>query len=148
MSFDHYQQSGAPQLLPLIGEYLAQLLDSQNSIRNASPTQELLIGIVGGDEWTAIRMSEVLAGMVGYLSGKLRDYRGNWCDPEELRDAHSYGAYALALSGGGDGNGPRARISFTPSTQASTLIDRQARSLIEASMARHAACAPHAAAEC
>ena len=139
MSFDHYQQSGAPQLLPLIGEYLAQLLDSQNSIRNASPTQELLIGIVGGDEWTAIRMSEVLAGMVGYLSGKLRDYRGNFgCDPEELRGCAQLWCICVgALSGGGDGNGPRARISFTPSTQASTLIDRQARSLIEASMARH-----------
>lgn len=134
-TFDHYQHSGAPQLLPLIGEYLKQLLvalgASRGGQRGTPGGGGATSDVMGGADWTSMRMTEVLAGIVGYLSGKLRDYRGNFgCDPDELRACAQLwcaSLQALGDPGGGQSLTPRGGLE----------IDQQARSLIEASMARH-----------
>ena len=102
--FDHYQQSGAPQLVPLISDALDLLLGRLSA--SAGNEAAGAASVAGGRQWTASRVLQVVAGMAGYLSGKLRDYRGNFgCDPDELRScAQLWKACVSALGGAGRGD--------------------------------------------
>ena len=102
--FDHYQQSGAPQLVPLISDALDLLLGRLSA--SAGNEAAGAASVAGGRQWTASRVLQVVAGMAGYLSGKLRDYRGNFgCDPVELRScAQLWKACVSALGGAGRGD--------------------------------------------
>ena len=76
-------------------------------------------------------LAQLLAGIVGYLSGKLRDYRGHFgCDTDEMR-------LCVLLWRAGVGALGASNDAGVDGAAAAREVDRQARSLIEASVARH-----------
>ena len=179
--FDHYQQCGAPQLLPLILNAL-DAVEARPPAPSAPPPapapppasnnpfdeapeaasgavcrpDERLVEDVG--EFVGRRRTAVLAGIVSYIGGKLRDYRG-WfgCDPDELKacvelwrrcflalDALPAGAPPLVASDSVTlalaalpGSGDRAQREVRVAAKAAAELQVQAEALVEASVSRH-----------